>query len=136
MGFLFLVWAIPYYYRNDRGETFAERGLQKVQWGHGKKQVLRLMAFVGLMNVGYIVGYNGPIIFISIIHHHEWPEDVVNKSYFTNGICGEGTGYPCGGSNVATARRGASIHVGEDGQVVVPEGAKVPKAIKHLRTAE
>lgn len=136
VAFLYLVWTLPAYFKNDKGETFAEHGLSRVQGSPAKKQWMRLFAFIGIINIGYIVGYNVPIILISMVHHTEWPESVQNKSYFTNGMCGEGTTYACGGDNIGSARRGNSMHVGPNGELVIPPGTKVPKLIPHLRTAE
>jgi hypothetical protein len=47
----------------------------------------------------------------------------------THGMCGEGTTYPCGGTNTSIPRGGAEIHVGPDGQLVVPPGATAPTVV-------
>ena len=84
------------FYRDDKGETWAERGLSHVRLGAGSKTFLRYLALVGILNVVFLVGYSIPAMLLQT-QASAWPAQTQSLSYFTNGICGEGTAYACGG---------------------------------------
>lgn len=135
---LFSFWTMIVWNRNDKGETWAERGLDEVRAGAGAKSWMRFFALTGILNVAFLLGYSIPCILVQL-HSSEWPPQIQSKSYFTNGICGEGTAYACGGMNVPIPRVGRyaelgstgwSISVGPNGQLVVPPGTKVPTVVR------
>lgn len=134
VGFLFCFLTSIRYFRNDKGETLAERGLDQVRMGAGAKSWLRFFALAGIVNVMFFLGFSLPVQFFQI-HVGTWPKAIQERSYWTSGICGEGTGYACGGSNVAIPQRGKSIHVGPDGELVIPPGTEIPKSVP-LKTEE
>lgn len=125
---LFIGWTALIFYRNDRGQTVVERGLEKVRTGVAGKQVLRFLALAGMLNLIFLVGNN---VWVNAFQHQidQWPADLQSRSYMTHGMCGEGTTYPCGGTNTSIPRGGAEIHVGPDGQLVVPPGAVAPTVV-------
>jgi hypothetical protein len=109
------------YFRNDRGETIAERGIEQVRATPRQKGWLRFLAIAGLFNVlaGFV--YYIPIGLVTGIWGDSWPKDIVERSYFTNQLCGPGTGYACP-SLLNPVPRSGSGHVAPDGRYVPAEG--------------
>ena len=62
------------------------------------------------------VGYNIPNTVIGM-NSTEWPEDLQERSYFTNYLCGDGTPRSCPGPGVSHQRDG-SEYIGNEGQIV------------------
>lgn len=98
-GALFTSMSALRYFRNDRGETLAERGLDELCASKRRAAVLRLLALCGFVQVAMFVSYNLPSMLVGA-HSAEWPRDVQTRSYFNNGICGAGTPRPCPGQGV------------------------------------
>lgn len=120
------------YFKDDRGRTFAERGLERVQGGVMKLGMLRFLAIYGVISMFFLVCYNIPAQWFGA-HADPWPEDIQKRSYFTNGICGEGTGRLCPDPALGIPRGEASIAIGPDGNIVIPEGTRLPKIIPYER---
>jgi hypothetical protein len=118
-------WACLRYFKDDRGHTLVERGVDALKVSNRMKTVVRFLALYGGINVIFIVGYNIPIQWVGT-HSAPWPKDIQERSYLTNGLCGAGTSYACPGSQVPNARGTGSLHVGPDGRLVVPAGATPP----------
>jgi hypothetical protein len=82
------------YFKNDRGETFAERGLDEFR-GDRKRAGLRLLAIIGAVNVLSFVVYYVPVALLGS-KADPWIDDIVrNRSYLTSQLCGHGTDYVC-----------------------------------------
>lgn len=111
------------YFKNDRGQTLMERGIEHIRGGERKRTGLRMLACVGIVNVAFLA-YNIPAAFLGL-YADEWPEDIVKRAYFTTGYCGPTTAFACPGPDVPIHRPG-SAHVGPDGELVVPPGVKIP----------
>lgn len=107
------------YFKNDKGQTLAERGIDKVAAGDKKKQALRFFALYGVVNVIFVLAYVIPTNFIAM-NGDTWPQDTLKRSYFTNGICGDGTDYACPGQGVPIPRPKSS-HVDNQGKLVPGE---------------
>lgn len=127
-------WTALYYFRNDKGETLAERGLDQVNVSQGGKQWLRFLALSGAIDLIFLVAYSIPCILV-YTQADEWPASVQDKSYMTAGICGEGTAYACNGKNLPIPRRDA-ISIGPNGELIVPPGVALPKMVQLKRTAD
>ena len=117
-------WACLRYFKDDKGHTLAERGVDDVQTSARAKTGLRFLALAGVCNAAFFFLYNVPLQFF-VANGGPWPEDIVTRSYFTQGLCGEGTTYHCPGPAIPL-NRPDSVHVGPDGGVVVPDGTTVP----------
>jgi hypothetical protein len=115
---LFTAWASIRYFRNDKGQTIAERGIERVQAGPRAHTGLRLLALIGVCNAVFAVVYIVPSQFFAL-HAGAWPKDIVDRSYLTDGLCGPGTTYACPGSDVPIPRPRSS-HLGPDGNLVPP----------------
>jgi hypothetical protein len=118
MAWLWTAWSCFRYFRNDRGQTLAERGVERLTLPGKAKQGVRFLALVGACNVIFL-GYNIPMI-LAGLYSGPWPEDIISRSYMTNGICGPGTDYACPGPGVPI-HRPSSAHLDPDGRLVAPK---------------
>jgi hypothetical protein len=115
----FVAWSALRFFRNDKGETIAERGLEEIRAKRGKSAGwVRVLAITGAVNVAMLVVYNAPLQ-IFAMHAEPWPEDILSRSYLTDGFCGPGTTYACSGVNTPIPRRGG-LHKDLQGNLVPP----------------
>jgi hypothetical protein len=84
-----------YYFRDDKGNTLVERGLENISWKRGKTG-LRALAIGGFVNLA-VLSYTFCFIFLNL-QLDAWPKGV--PSYLRNGLCGVGTDYECPGPKV------------------------------------
>ena len=94
------------FFVDDRGQTIVERGLDKVVASPLQKSFMRATAVMGATILIFIVTYHIPQGFLAL-HSTEWPDDVKNRSYLTNRICGPQVNLACPGPNTPIARPGA-----------------------------
>lgn len=118
-GACYLALAFFRYFRNDRGQTFVERGIDDVKTSHRGRQTLRLLAVIGVCQVA-VLGYNMCMDY-EALHPSTWPKDIVTRPYFTQSICGPGTTYACPNSALPVNRDGAA-RVSPDMQLVPGNG--------------
>lgn len=119
------LWASARYFKDDKGRTVAERGIDGWNLAEWKKTGVRFLAFSGILNLIFLVTFNIPTI-IGSLYLRAWPEDVYSRSYFTNMICGPGTDEACPNEATQWNNRRKPVRFGPDGQLVVPEGTKLP----------
>lgn len=91
-GGMAVAMASTLYFVNDKGQTFVDRGVEKVKAGPVGKAALRFFAMLGLFELFFLFLYNAPIQFISM-HADPMPEDM--PAHLRPGLCGEGTEYVC-----------------------------------------
>jgi hypothetical protein len=120
MAVLWTGWACLRYFRNDRGETIAECGLDRLHLSQKGRLGVRFLALVGACNVVIFATYNLPMA-LAGLYSDPWPTDITSRSYFTNGICGPGTTYACPGPEVPI-NRPRSAHL-DPGGGLVPVGS-------------
>ena len=131
-AFFFAGFTCVRYFKNDRGQSIAERGIEELRISERKKTGLRFLSLVGICNVVFLVGYNIPIQFFAL-HADPWPQDLVKRSYLSNGLCGPGTAkwveehardgeYACPGPTVPIPRPD-SVHLTPEGRLHVPTGS-------------
>ena len=116
------------YFTDDKGRTFVEKGLDQIQGGFFKQQFTRFLAIFAACSMIFFFLYNVPVQFFAL-HADPWPEDIQKRSYFTMGVCGEGTGRLCPHPALPIDQGEASIYVDPDGKVVIPEGTELPKIV-------
>jgi hypothetical protein len=112
------IFACIRHFRNDRGETLAERGVEKLQMSKGRIGAMRFLALLGLFNLIYLCTFNIPMNFFGM-RTRTAPADLQHRSYLTTGVCGTGTSYICPGTDVPVPKRGSG-HVAPDGSYVRP----------------
>lgn len=82
------------YFRNNKGETFAERGAGQLKNGPKRKLALQFLALYGAINFLYFFAYNLPINIVNM-HDSTWSKGVQEVTYMNDNLCGPGTGYAC-----------------------------------------
>ncbi|MGB3896340.1 MAG: spirocyclase AveC family protein [Mycolicibacter sinensis] len=119
------------YFTDDRGRTVVERGLDHVPGGFARQQFTRFLAIFAGVSACFFAFYMGPAQWIAL-HADPWPQDHQQRSYFTGGICGDGTDKPCPhpALPIPTNRSG---YINVDGQLVMPEGVSVPPIVPFER---
>ena len=118
-------WACLHFFRNDKGETLVERGLSQLRCFGWRRTGLRFLAISGAFNAIMLVLYSLPLAIVGL-YAGPWPDDIQQRSYMTNGICGPGTSYACSGPG-RPINRPDSLHVSPDGRLIVPEGTRLPQ---------
>jgi hypothetical protein len=97
---LFLVVGTAFrYFRDDKGHTVVERGVDGLQTRH--KSAVRFLATTGFCVVLLNFTYNIPHVVMSM-HANSFPAD--SPSYLTNGACGVGTDVQCPGPGTPLPR--------------------------------
>jgi hypothetical protein len=85
---------VVWYFKDDKGFTLAERGVEKLQISRSKglKTFVRFLSLVGLLQCALFFFYSLPMQLFSV-NAAPFPENV--PSYLRNGVCGPGTPYEC-----------------------------------------
>ena len=96
-GLLFTLFGALIYFRDDKGQTFAERGLDSLRVTHRQRTGLRFLALSGALNVMFLIAYNIPMQWPGT-HSDAWPKSITDRSYLTVYQCGLDTHYACPGT--------------------------------------
>jgi hypothetical protein len=115
------------FFRDDRGHTLFERGIDEVNAPAGRKVALRALAIIAGCNLVMLCGYTIPNTIMSL-NGHSWPKDLQQRSYLTTGICGAGTNRLCPGPTTPIVRNGGA-YVGSNATLVVPPGARLEQIV-------
>lgn len=90
------------YFRDDRGQTFVERGLDTLKIGARGKQLVKFCAIFGAVHAAFLVLYMVPQQWFAL-HSDTFPEGY--KSYQINDMCASGAdGKTCPGPGVPMPR--------------------------------
>jgi hypothetical protein len=120
-GAIFTMFAAIKYFTNDRGQSLAERGSERLRGGTGRTTLTRMLAVTGLVTVAMTVGYTIPNTWFGA-HSTQWNQDTQERSYLTY-TCGEGPGIACPGPSVPHPRndnRGGGANADEFGTKYPP----------------
>lgn len=113
------------YFKNDKGQNLAERGIDEVRGSSKKKSLMRFLSIFGAVNVIMLTCYNIPTQFF-LVNSDGWPKDIMERSYLVDQFCGEGNPrYACWGEGIPIPRDG-SASVNPKGQLVPGEAAIPP----------
>lgn len=107
-------WACLRYFRDDKGRTIAERGLDELEVTGARRTGVRFLALVGACNAIFLVCYSLPNAMFGL-YASPWPKDVADRSYFSY-LCGPGTDYACPGPGIPIPRPD-SVHVDPQGRL-------------------
>lgn len=122
-GLAWGAYGVFFYFVDDKGYTWAERGVDRISASRRQQTVLRLLGVAGFFNLVLAV-YTLIFGAISLHPSFRWSNDIVtNRSYLRAELCGVGTSYACPGKDVPIPKQGGS-HLGPDGRLVVPDGAE------------
>lgn len=121
-------WGCLRYFRDDKGNTIVERGIEEMKCSTKAKQRYRLFALTAGVHLVVLFGYSFPMAFLGL-HIRDWPDDIVQRSYFTNTLCGPGTDYACPSQHLPIPHR-KSAAVRSDGTLFVPDGMDIQKVTK------
>ena len=86
-GFGIGVCGLLMYFKDDKGETFADRGLEKTRYNPYKKQLLKFLALFGCTHAGFLMLYTVPSAFVAL-HSDPYPEDIPPQFFY--GLCAYG----------------------------------------------
>jgi len=112
-GAIFTMFACIKYFPNDRGQSLAERGAERLGGGPVRVTAVRMLAVTGLITLAMTLGYTLPNTWFGA-HSTQWNKDIQTRSYLTY-TCGEGPDIACPGPEVPllrndNANQGANIH--------------------------
>jgi hypothetical protein len=114
------------FFKDDRGRTFVERGSDRFHVTPKQENAMRFFAIFGLYNVMFVLVCL-PLMY-SGLRSQPWPNDILERSYLTNGICGPGSEYACPGGPYPPPLQGRA-GVSPENQLSVPEGIKLPPPV-------
>jgi len=124
---LYTTWGAMRYFRDDRGHSFAERGLDQLKVSTGLKGVMRFFAVSGAITGIFFVLYHIPNAMIAL-RGDAWPDDVQKRSYFVTKMCGAASDVACPDPRLPFPAGVDSARISPHGTLVVPKGVAVPHA--------
>jgi hypothetical protein len=130
-GTVWGLWAVLRFFRNDRGQTVAERGIEHVNGSEKKKNFIRFLAVSGICNV-IMLAYV-PFSQLVLAHADSPPRELLERSYMMDYMCGAGTKYACPGQGIPIPRR-TSASVGPNGELI--PGKVAPPQFVPFRTTK
>jgi hypothetical protein len=133
-----------YTFRNDKGQTYVERGVERLAGGPVKKTAYSVLAMIAAFQFGFTCLYTIPNVAFWSSKPVEWPNDAKRRSYLVDNLCGAANGLACPGPqtplNRGSARdqTGARLKAGATtgGNVIVPRGDKIPDVVPFSKQAE
>ena len=95
-------WSSVRYFVNDKGESWAERGLSNLKFpNEGLKTFTRFLTVMGSLQLLFLLFYNVPYFYFST-KGAAYP---AYEPYRVGGVCGPGTNFDCPGLKVPVAKR-------------------------------
>ena len=127
-GLCMVIWwgsfACIRYFRDNNGQTWAERGLERLGASSRRKTAIRFLALLGIFNVAYLTTYTVPMALIAA-HSDAWPRAIQQRSDLTDLVCGPGTNYACPNPALPAPQKN-SAHFNPAGRLIVPKGRQLP----------
>ena len=96
-----------YTFRNDKGQTVVERGIDEIKGGPVKKAGMQILAMIAVFQIGLLALYTVPQIAFFGSKPNEWPKDAQERSYLVDNICGPEADWACPGPSVPLNRGNA-----------------------------
>ena len=91
-GICYGLFAAAYYYKDDKGYMFIEKGIDRLKASNGQKKALRFFAMTGLVNIIFLSLWSIPMS-VSTLWADPMPKSM--PSYLIAGLCGPTTNYDC-----------------------------------------
>lgn len=104
------------FFRNDKGLSLVERGLERTRGGVLRQAGYRLLALIAATQVIMFATYHLPTGLLAV-QSHAWPAEVAGTTWMNSGLCGKGTDRACPGPNVPIPRP-SSPHLDPAGNLV------------------
>lgn len=123
-GITWGAWACLRYFRNDKGQTVVERGIEEIRGTQRQKTFVRFLALLAGVNLSMLLLYNLPHQWFAM-HAGPWPKDITSRSYLTDGFCGPDTTWACNSPTVPIPRVDAP-HLSPQGTLVAPDTKNTP----------
>jgi len=101
-GAIFTMFACIKHFTNDRGQSLAERGAERLGGGPVRVTAVRALAVTGLVTLAMTIGYTMPNTWFGA-HSTSWNKDIQTRSYLTY-TCGEGPDIACPGPDIPLLR--------------------------------
>jgi Spirocyclase AveC-like len=114
------------YFTNDKGQTFVEGGIADLRVQPWQRSLVRFLAISGLFQLMGLMACTQ--YWWTSQHELPWPKGVLERSYFTNGLCGPDTDVACPGGVIPVTQRGTA-HLSPNNTVVVPSGKSLPEPV-------
>ena len=92
-----------------------------------KQQLTRFLAIFAASSAFFFVFYNIPAQWFAL-HQDAWPADLLKRSYFLMGICGEDTDRLCPDPAVPVPGK-KSGYIDSDGKLKLPDGVTLPTTV-------
>jgi len=124
------------FFRNDKGETVMERGLNDLKVSTRKKTVMRILSYAVAANL--LFGMYDLTLQPFIHASHTWPADITKRSYFAEAYCGPGNSpnrdvnMACWSDALPLPTKGSAV-VLRDG-TLAPGSKPIPKAVPFMTT--
>lgn len=124
MGALWAAASSLRYFRNDKGQSVAELGIDDIRAPSKRKTALRFLSIYGALNVIVLATYTVPTALVSL-HGDERPADSY-VDHLTNQMCGPGTDHACPGPKIPLPLGPRTAHISPDGKLIIPDGLPTP----------
>jgi hypothetical protein len=92
-----------HFFRNDKGETWADRNFDNINIPAPLSKFARWLAIMGMCQIGMFLTYNLPYMFWAL-HGDTFTVTEQSHPWLTAGLCGPSTAYDCPGPGVPFAR--------------------------------
>ena len=120
VAFTFTAITFSRYYTNDKGETFGERGIDRLPISTTRKNIMRGLGTIAIVHGSFLFFFHLPVGTFIAPNSNEWPQDIQSRSYLTNGLCGPHVNRACPGPNVPISKPG-SPYMDYSGKMVKPQ---------------
>lgn len=117
MAMFFMGMTTLRYFRDDKGHSWAERGIDAIQLPEAAKAWLRQFAIMGFLSANIMIMYYTPFLLFSM-KVDSFPK---YPSYLTATICGEHSAYACPDRKVPIPRQGSIAITPDDPRLGEPQ---------------
>lgn len=104
---VFTSFGVLRYFKDDRGQTIMERGIDRIGGGPRKVARTRGLAVIGAVHLSLLAFYHVPQMIVAV-SQSGWPADIAERrSYLRGQSCGPDVDRACPGPNTPVVRPGS-----------------------------